>query len=72
MTTQNSKLVKCQNCQKEFTIEPDDLEFYAKIKVPPPTWCPECRLVRKLVWRNERIFYKRTCELCGKSITCRN
>jgi len=21
----------CQNCQKDFTIEPDDFDFYAKI-----------------------------------------
>jgi hypothetical protein len=38
------------------------------MKVPPPTWCPECRMKRKLIWRNERTLYKRTCDLCGKSI----
>lgn len=26
----------CQNCQKEFIIEPEDFEFYQKIKVPCP------------------------------------
>src|SRR3989338_5472155 len=49
----------CQNCKKDFTIEPDDFGFYEKIKVPPPTWCPECRLFRRLVWRNEHSLFRR-------------
>ena len=57
----------CQNCKKEFVIEPEDFNFYEKIKVPPPTWCPECRFVRRLVWRNEITFYKRKCDSCGEN-----
>ena len=57
---------QCQNCKKEFTIEPEDFDFYAKIKVPPPTWCPDCRRKRRMIFRNERILYKRVCSLCGK------
>lgn len=49
----------CQNCKNDFTIEPEDFEFYDKIKVPPPTFCPVCRLQRRLSWRNERGLYKR-------------
>ncbi|MBI4094916.1 MAG: hypothetical protein HY435_01855 [Candidatus Liptonbacteria bacterium] len=56
----------CQNCKQEFTIEPDDFSFYEQIHVPLPTWCPECRLIRRLVWRNERALYKRKCDLCGE------
>jgi hypothetical protein len=51
----------CQNCKNDFTIESDDFLFYEKIKVPAPTFCPECRLVRRLLWRNERSLYRRTC-----------
>ncbi|MBI3459271.1 hypothetical protein HY061_03365 [Candidatus Azambacteria bacterium] len=51
----------CQNCQVEFQIEPEDFVFYDKMKVPAPTWCPECRLVRRMVYRNERTLYKRSC-----------
>src|SRR3989344_8913942 len=58
----------CQNCQKDFTIEPDDFGFYEKIQVPPPTFCPECRMIRRMMWRNLRSLYKRTCGLCGKSL----
>lgn len=64
----NSETRRCQNCKKEFVIEPEDFEFYQKIKVPSPTWCPECRLVRKFSFRNERNLYKRKCSLCNKDI----
>ena len=56
----------CQNCKQDFTIEPDDFSFYEKIKVPPPTFCPECRMMRRMAWRNVRSLYKRECGLCKK------
>jgi len=58
----------CQNCKNDFTIEPEDFSFYEKIKVPPPTFCPECRRIRRMVWRNERSLYKRICDLCNSNI----
>jgi hypothetical protein len=58
----------CQNCKKDFTITPDDFSFYKKIKVPMPTFCHECKLIRKMVWRNLRSLYKRECGLCHKSV----
>ncbi len=64
----NLEIRNCQNCKKDFTIEPDDFSFYEKIKVPPPTFCPECRMKRRMLWRNERIFYHRTCDKCGVKI----
>lgn len=48
----------CQNCKKDFPIEPEDFEFYTKIKVPAPTWCPDCRFLRRMSWRNERFLYR--------------
>jgi|SRR3989344_6563288 len=57
----------CQNCKKDFIIELDDFGFYEKIKVPPPTFCPECRFQRRLMFRNEYHLYKRKCELCKKT-----
>lgn len=49
----------CQNCKQDFTIEPDDFSFYEKIKVPPPTFCPECRFVRRMLWRNEWHLFRK-------------
>jgi hypothetical protein len=58
----------CQNCHQNFNIEPDDFSFYEKIKVPPPTFCPECRMQRRMTWRNERSLFKRNCDLCKKGM----
>ncbi|KKW48313.1 MAG: hypothetical protein UY99_C0005G0022 [Parcubacteria group bacterium GW2011_GWA1_59_11] len=58
----------CQNCKAAFTIEPADFRFYERMQVPPPTWCPECRLQRRWAWRNERGLYKRSCDMCKKEI----
>jgi len=58
----------CQNCKKNFTIEPDDFAFYAKMKVPAPVNCPRCRFQWRAIWRNEMHLYNRKCALCGKSI----
>jgi len=57
MKSQETKT--CQNCKQNFIIEPEDFEFYEKIKVPPPTFCPDCRMQRRMAWRNERTLYKR-------------
>jgi hypothetical protein len=55
----------CQNCKNDFTIEPDDFSFYDKIKVPPPTFCPECRMIRRMIWRNVRNLYRTNCSIEG-------
>jgi len=64
----NSETRNCQNCKKDFIIESDDFNFYEKIKVPPPTFCPFCRLERRAVYRNERKLFKVKDFLTGKDI----
>jgi hypothetical protein len=49
----------CKKCNQNFEITADDQTFYDKIKVPAPKWCPECRMIRRLVWRNERNLFRR-------------
>ncbi len=63
-----SETRQCQNCKKDFTIELDDFGFYEKIKVPPPTFCPECRRQRRWAWRNNMSLYSRKCDLCAKPV----
>ena len=58
----------CQNCKQDFRIDAEDFAFYEKMKVPPPTWCPDCRYQRRLTNRNEWNFYKRACGLCAKDM----
>src|SRR3989344_1916181 len=64
----NNETKKCQNCKKDFTIEQEDFNFYEKIKVPPPTFCPECRMQRRMAWRNERTLHRNKCAKTGKSL----
>lgn len=54
-----------------------DLEFYDKISpvfgekkfsIPSPALCPDERMRRRLLWRNERKLYKRKCDKTGQDI----
>jgi len=56
---------QCKNCGSDFDIQPDDFDFYKKINVPPPVWCPDCRMQARLIWRNEHTLYKRKCDAPG-------
>ncbi len=62
----NSDTKTCQNCHNTFQIEPEDVAFYEKVKTPPPTFCPKCRLQRRLAWFQLFNLYKRPCDLCKK------
>jgi len=64
----NSESKVCQNCKSKFTIEPQDFEFYEKVGVPAPTFCPDCRAQRRIAIRNEMNLYKRKCDFSGKEI----
>ncbi len=64
-------------CSQTFQITDDDLAFLEKVSpefngkkelIPPPTLCPECRMQRRICWRNERHLYHRTCTATGKTI----
>jgi hypothetical protein len=58
----------CQNCKREFSFKNEEQKFFDKFKVSAPDFCHECRLQRKLTWRNERTLYKRNCGLCNKVV----
>lgn len=60
------EIKNCQNCKKDFTIETEDFNYYEKIKVPAPTWCPECRMLRRLNTVNATYLFYRNCDKCGK------
>lgn len=65
METQNKT---CQNCKSPFSVEPDDVAFYEMMQVPAPTFCPDCRLQRRLAFRNEHFLYKVKSAHSGKEI----
>lgn len=63
-----SEVRTCSTCSSSYSIEPEDFEFYEKMGAPAPILCPDCRFKRRAQFRNERILYSRTCDLCKKSI----
>ena len=65
----------CNQCQTEFEIMNEDLQFYDKLSpvfenkkypLPPPTLCPDCRQQRRLAQCNEQFLYEGQCRLCQK------
>jgi hypothetical protein len=67
----------CEQCGTAFEVTEDDLTFYDKVSpvfggkkqaIPAPTLCPDCRFQRRLMFRNDRNFYKRISDKSGKEI----
>ncbi len=58
----------CKTCEKEFVIRDEDIVFYEQMKSPHPLFCPDCRMAKRLNFRNERTFYKRPCDMCNKDM----
>ena len=56
----------CTSCKSPFVIESDDLIFYEKFGVPAPKMCFSCRSRLRLAFKNERSYYHRKCDKCGK------
>ena len=48
----------CQNCKNDFKIDQTDQDFYVKIDVPFPTFCVQCRMMRRFSYRNERTLHR--------------
>ena len=59
---------QCQNCKQDFVIETEDFLFYERMKVPAPTFCPNCRFQRRATFRNERKLFKVKDAFTGKEI----
>ncbi len=58
----------CSYCKNQFGVPQEDKEYYTKIGVPEPLVCPPCRQMTLSAFRNERNYYARSCDLCGKNM----
>ncbi|MBI4407484.1 MAG: hypothetical protein HY565_03215 [Candidatus Kerfeldbacteria bacterium] len=58
----------CQQCHTTFEITTVDEQFYRSFEAPNPTLCPDCRLQRRMAFRNERSLYNSKCGLCQRPI----
>lgn len=77
MTEKVFETKKCKKCWASFSITDKDLEFYDRISpvfnwkkylIPSPTFCPWCRKIRRLSFRNERKLYKINSHISWKPI----
>ena len=51
LTSSSSKL--CANCHRPFHVYAEDRVFLQQFNFPDPTFCPECRLQRRLAFHPE-------------------
>ena len=67
----------CKISSQPFPVFQSDLKFYEQVSptfngqkfaIPTPTLCPEERARRRMTRRNERQYYRRTCDASGKQI----
>ena len=52
---------QCVQCSARFEVTDEDMAFYQRMEVPPPTFCPLCRFRRRCSFMNTRNFYPRAC-----------
>lgn len=60
--------MKCNECGKTFEHLPGEKEAYGKFGFELPINCPECRQIRRLAFRNEKILYYNKSYLSGKQV----
>jgi len=67
----------CVQCRQTFEITDADLAFLQEaspmvggttLTLPPPALCPQCRLQRRMAFRNVSKLYHRKCDRTGKPI----
>ena len=58
----------CTTCSKGFIVGGEEQAFYEQMHVATPRACPACRLLLRLIWRNEKTLYRRECGMCKKNI----
>ncbi len=62
------KILTCEATGKYYKIQKAELNFYRKMGLPIPRFCPDERFRRRMQWRNPRILFARNCADCGCEI----
>lgn len=67
----------CTSCSQGFDFTESDQALLDKVSpmiagkkfpIPTPELCPDCRMQRRLTFRNQQTLYKRTCDATGKPV----
>ena len=62
------EILACEKTGKNYKIQKAELEFYRKLKLPIPRYCPDQRYLDRMALRNPRKLYERRCQKCRKEI----
>jgi CxxC-x17-CxxC domain-containing protein len=62
------EILACEDCQRNYKIQTEELKFYKKNELPIPRKCLECRHTRRVVLRKNRTLHDRTCSNCSAKI----
>lgn len=66
---EESVIIKsCSICGSSFDITKSDLAFYAKVEVPEPRACPNCRQRRRQAFIKHIHLFRRNCSLTNQPI----
>ncbi len=67
----------CLSCKGVIGSRPEELALRAKLapviggkkyELPSPTLCFNCRMQRRMMWRNDRNLYERVCDKSGQKL----
>lgn len=64
-----TELRQCQRCDRKFQVIGQEADFYAKMRLPLPESCPDCRHRRRFLSRRPRKLWERRCARCTDPIT---
>ncbi len=59
------EILACEETGKNFKIQKVELDFYRKMNLPIPKYCPDVRHFKRLQLRNPRKLCGRKCMKCG-------
>lgn len=66
--TITQEILRCESCEKNYRIIPQELNFYREHHYPLPRQCFFCRRMARMNKRNPRMFWKRSCRQCGEEM----
>ena len=64
-----NEILKCIDCNRNYKIIDQELQFYRKMNLPLPRKCFYCRHKDRIIRRGPYKFWNRACVKCHKDIT---
>ena len=61
-------MIVCTTCGNEFQPSDEEMHLRKRLGLGAPQQCPDCRMQRRMAFRNEQTLYHRKCDLSAKQI----